>query len=556
MKQLFSTLLLTLLLCMSGNTAYAHDIEVANADGVTIYYNYLRTNSVIHLEVTYQGSSASDYSYEYYGNIVIPEYVTFEGNSYQVTNIGMRAFQDCTGLASITLPKSVKYFGSWAFSGCTGLSAVYISDLTTWCNTFFNTIDSNPLYYAHRLFVDGTEVKNLILPSGFANFGSYTFAGCSALTSLVIPSTLLVISHEMFYGCSGLTSISIPSNVVNIENGAFMNCSGLQSIDIPSSVTSIKASTFSGCSNLSSISIPSSVTSIEGWAFEGCSSLSSFSIPSGLTCVREGTFKNCMGLKSIDIPSSITYVEHNAFEGCTSLDSVKINDLFSWCGIDFYDHYSNPLFFANHLYLNGDEIKNLMIPTGLTEIKWIAFENCSGLNSIFIPSSVTKIGNFAFSGCNEVEHVSVEWESPITQFARDFTNRANATLYVPFGSKEAYLLADYWKEFKEIVERKKCATPAISFKDGKLHFECDTDGVEFHYKFTTPPSGNGTGNDVTISSIYVVNVYASKADYVDSDVATANINVAGKKGDVNQDGVVSISDAVSIVNLILESSDE
>ena len=332
------------LMTMVGTKAYAHHIEVANSDGVTIYYNYLTVNNVKYLEVTYQGSSASDYSNEYYGNIVIPEYVTFEGNSYQVTNIGMRAFQNCTRLTSITLPTSVKYFSSWAFSGCTGLTAVYISDLTTWCNTYFSTENSNPLYYAHHLFVDGIEVKDLILPSGYVNFGSYTFAGCSGLTSLVIPSTLLVISRKMFYGCSGLTSISIPSNVVDIENGAFMNCSGLQSIDIPSSVTSIKASTFSGCSNLSSISIPSSVTSIEGWAFEGCSSLSSFSIPSGLTCVREGTFKNCMGLKSIDIPSSITYVEHNAFEGCTSLDSVKINDLFSWCGIDFYDHYSNPLF--------------------------------------------------------------------------------------------------------------------------------------------------------------------------------------------------------------------
>ena len=31
-------------------------------------------------------------------------------------------------------------------------------------------------------------------------------------------------------------------------------------------------------------------------------------------------------------------------------------------------------------------------------------------------------------------------------------NRKNATLYVPLGSKEAYQAADYWKDFKEIVE--------------------------------------------------------------------------------------------------------
>ena len=33
-----------------------------------------------------------------------------------------------------------------------------------------------------------------------------------------------------------------------------------------------------------------------------------------------------------------------------------------------------------------------------------------------------------------------------------FTNRKNATLYVPKGSKTAYEADDFWKEFKEIVE--------------------------------------------------------------------------------------------------------
>jgi hypothetical protein len=40
-----------------------------------------------------------------------------------------------------------------------------------------------------------------------------------------------------------------------------------------------------------------------------------------------------------------------------------------------------------------------------------------------------------------------------------FSNRANATLYVPAGSKAAYEAADYWKEFKEIVERGEGITP-------------------------------------------------------------------------------------------------
>ena len=125
------------------------------------------------------------------------------------------------------------------------------------------------------------------------------------------------------------------------------------------------------------------------------------------------------------------------------------------------------------------------------------------------------------------------------------------TLYVPYGSKTAYEQAIYWKDFKEIIEVQQCATPTINLVGGKLHFECETEGVEFHYEFTTPASGNGTGNDVDISSTYVVNVYASKDGYTDSDVATANVDVAGIKGDVDGDGIVDIADAVHIVNYIV-----
>ena len=37
--------LLILLLCMIGANVSAHDIEVPNADGVAIYYNYINDNT-------------------------------------------------------------------------------------------------------------------------------------------------------------------------------------------------------------------------------------------------------------------------------------------------------------------------------------------------------------------------------------------------------------------------------------------------------------------------------------------------------------------------------
>ena len=88
----------------------------------------------------------------------------------------------------------------------------------------------------------------------------------------------------------------------------------------------------------------------------------------------------------------------------------------------------------------------------MTSIGKGAFNGCTGLTSITIPNSVINIGDYAFSGCTGLTSVIVEISTPVSINKNIFTNRANATLYVPFGSKAAYEAADYWKEFKEIVE--------------------------------------------------------------------------------------------------------
>ena len=109
--------------------ASAHDIEVQNADGVTIYYNY--TNNGTELAVTYGGSSYSSYSDEYQGNVAIPEEVTYMNRTRKVTSIGDYAFYDCSGLTSVTIPNSVTSIGDYAFSGCSGLTSVTIPNSVT-----------------------------------------------------------------------------------------------------------------------------------------------------------------------------------------------------------------------------------------------------------------------------------------------------------------------------------------------------------------------------------------------------------------------------------------
>ena len=173
-----------------------------------------------------------------------------------------------------------------------------------------------------------------------------------------------------------ITYNDVTYGVTSIGDGAFNDCSRLTSITIPNSVTSIGSSAFRGCSGLTSITIPNSVTSIGIYAFSACSSLT-----------------------SITIPNSVTSIGGYAFSGCSGLTAVHITDLASWCNISFEDNLSNPLSYAHHLYLNGEEVKDLVIPNSVTSIGEGAFYVCSGLTSITIPNSVTSIGEDAFYGC-------------------------------------------------------------------------------------------------------------------------------------------------------------
>ena len=218
MKQLYSTILLTMLLCMFGENVFAYDFAIENADGVTIYYKYI--NDGTELEVTYKNNSFVGYQ----GSVAIPEYVTYMGRTRKVTSIGNNAFYFCGGLISITIPKSVTSIGEEAFNSCSSLTSVHISDLESWCKIKFGDGISNPLFHAHHLFLNGVEIKDLVIPNSVTSIGDNLFRYCTGLTSVTIPNSVTSIGQFAFLGCTGLTTITIPNSVTRIGDQAFYNC--------------------------------------------------------------------------------------------------------------------------------------------------------------------------------------------------------------------------------------------------------------------------------------------------------------------------------------------
>ena len=198
-----------------------------------------------------------------------------------------------------------------------------------------------------------------------------------------------------------------------IGNWAFRDCTNLTSITIGDGVTSIGDYAFRGCSKLTSITIPDSVTSIGIWAFSRCTNLTSITIPSSVTSIGDYTFYNCTNLTSVTIGESVTSIGEDAFDSCTNLTDVYYTgDINDWAHIHFAkkddtDFYfsvrSNPLYYANNLYVNGNE---LVTEANInTSINAFAFFGYDKLTSVTIGDQVTSIGYGAFYRCNNLTDV-------------------------------------------------------------------------------------------------------------------------------------------------------
>lgn len=282
-------------------------------------------------------------SQSYYGHIVIPETVEYDGTTYTVTTIGRVAFYLCRALDSVTLPGTVTVIeehafdhsgiqsinipnvlatiGYEAFEACTNLNTINIASIVSWCKIEFGDYNANPLTYAHHLYVDGVEIRELVLPDGITSIGNSVFSGGSAIVSVSIPESVTVIGVNAFSECTGLTKIHLPEHL-----------------------TAIGTMAFAGCRNLENVSFPNSLTDIGTWAFSDCRNITSVVLPSGMTTVNQEIFKDCTNLTTVTIPSGVTKILWGAFANCSELTDVycyaenvpeTYYDVFSGSLIDF-----------------------------------------------------------------------------------------------------------------------------------------------------------------------------------------------------------------------------
>jgi hypothetical protein len=144
-------------------------------------------------------------------------------------------------------------------------------------------------------------------------------------------------------------------------------------------------------------------------------------------------------------------------------------------GYWYYSDYSNPLYYAKNLYLNGTLVTRLTIPSDVTKIlpyaftnadclkvvtihdnvTWIeysAFDDCDELTNVSIGSGILKIFDRAFYSCDKLGLVYCKAVNPPISGYRMFHNNASGRkIYVPSASVDAYKSNSYWRDYSGTI---------------------------------------------------------------------------------------------------------
>ena len=326
-------------------------------------------------------------------SIVIPE---------GVTSIGEYALSCLSD--SVTIPSTVTSIGYEAFGGEYGdLKAVYISDLTAWCNMEFGgTFKSNPIEFGAKLYLNGELVTDLVIPDGVTSIGTEAFAEYQYLTSVRIPDSVKTIGWCSFKGCDNLTKVTLGNGVTNIRTGAFSSCSSLENITIPDNITSIEQGAFDGCDNLeyneydnglylgNTDNLYLVLTKVTDKSITSCT------IADTTKIISPSVFQQCTNLTSVTIPDSVTIIGDMAFVNCLNLANITIGKGVSSIGSQAFAYNTKAVFNIDENNANYSSSTDGKMLLSKDQTTLLAYPSAEG--DITIPESVTKIEIFVFSG--------------------------------------------------------------------------------------------------------------------------------------------------------------
>ena len=202
-------------------------------------------------------SIRSAYPYEPEGELVVPECVEYNGQTYKVTTIAAEAFRASGGLTSVVLPDSVESIEYEAFAQCTKLKSVKNAQS-------IKTIDSHAFSYCE-------ELEELELGDELEMIGNYAFDYCGKLKLVDSRKYGLIYVHNVLYQYHGYLPphswIEVRKGTIGIAEDALYGKRNLEGVVLPDGLKMIGYHAFVESENLKFANLPKSLVFIGEEAF-------------------------------------------------------------------------------------------------------------------------------------------------------------------------------------------------------------------------------------------------------------------------------------------------
>jgi len=492
-----------------------------------------------------------------------------------VTSIRNSAFYNCSGLTSVVIGSGVTSIGSSAFKETNLKKTIWLTNTppigASYASGAMNYVSNNQFSFKNQVVypflsscfdVEGIRYVPVSPSERTCDAIDCVYNETAAHTN--IPSTVtfngiaLSVQKIQPYTCYENKYIeSLNCNISGeIPDYAFTNCSNMKNMTLGNKITSIGKYAFSNCSNLPSAKIPDGVIALNDYSFSNCTSLPQITIPKAVKTIGNYVFSGCKGIKELIIEDR---------EEVLTLGSNGFSPLFANCPLDNVYiggdiNYNTSKNYGYSPFYRNNSLRTVVITDKETEISANEFYGCTNLQSFTVGDGVTTFGDWAFSGCQSLKSLSFGTQlktigkeafsdcTAVTEIvsktatppacesqALDDINKWQCKLFVPTGSIAAYQSADQWKEFFFVEEgagsgdtpdnpgAKKCATPTISYSNGKLTFSCATSGAICQSTIADDDIRSYSNDEVQLNVTYRISVYATKEGYENSDVANATL---------------------------------
>lgn len=247
---------------------------------------------------------------DYAGLTTVPTSVTYEGETFAVTEIGDLAISEVSGISEFTVPEGITRIGEGAF----------------WMSTITSVnIPASVTEIGESAFEECKQLASFTLPLTVTTIGADVLCGCVQLKSVTLPEGLKAIPAGLVRGCEQLERLDVPASVTSIGEFAMSECAVLKTTNIPDGVTELGRFAYAYCPELTKLPIPESVTTMGHGVFYQAG-LTEASLPAAITVIPDGTFMACASLKEFTIGSEVTEIEKDAFTYCLGLEKITFGE--------------------------------------------------------------------------------------------------------------------------------------------------------------------------------------------------------------------------------------